>query len=47
LHMVKLMPVPPHVIWFRKTLNGLPFWYRLTWVVLEKRPLNDSVITFA
>ena len=21
----------------------LPFWYRLTWVVLEKRPLNGCV----
>ena len=28
---------------FRKIQNGLPFWYRLTQVVLEKRPLNMCV----
>jgi len=39
LHMVQLMPLQPqplpHLI-----QTGLPFWYRLTQVVLEKRPLN-------
>ena len=41
LHMVQLMSLTP------KTLSSLassrlvlPFWYRLTQVVLEKRPLN-------
>ena len=25
----------------------LPFWYRLTWVVPEKRPLNVCVYTYS
>jgi len=40
LHMVQLMPLPPIISWFIKIQNGLPFWCRLTQVVLEKRPLN-------
>ena len=43
LHMVQLMPVhhktPSPVASFKSRLL-LPFWYRLTQVVLEKRPLN-------
>jgi len=39
LNMVQLMPLQPqplpHLI-----QTGLPFWYRLTQVVLENRPLN-------
>ena len=36
LHMVQLMPLHP------KSPSGLvlPFWYQLTQVVLENRPLN-------
>ena len=41
LHMVQLMPLPPHHLGFSKIQNGLSFWYRPTQVVLEKRPLND------
>ena len=33
LHMVQLMPLPPHHVCFSKIQNGLSFWYRLTWVV--------------
>ena len=31
LHMVQLMPLPPHHVCFSKIQNGLSFWYRLTW----------------
>ena len=41
LHMVQLMPLPSEnpIVSFQSRLV-LPFWYRLTQVVLEKRPLN-------
>jgi len=35
LHMVQLMPLLPHHR-SSKIQNGLPFWCRLTQVVLEK-----------
>ena len=41
--MVQLMPLHPQPHNFFPHLNPdwfLPFWYRLTQVVLEKRPLN-------
>jgi len=45
LHMVQLMPLhpktPSSLVLFKSTLV-LPFWYRLTQVVLENRPLNGS-----
>jgi len=41
LHMVQLIPVPsPSSLASFKSRLVLPFWYRLTQVVLEKRPLN-------
>ena len=43
LHMVQLMPPPsqnPIIFASFKSRPVLPFWYRLTQVVLEKRPLN-------
>ena len=40
LHMAQLMPLPLTVSCSSKIQIGLPFWYRLTQVVLEKRPLN-------
>ena len=45
LHIVQLMPLPcqnllPHL----KSRLVLPFWYRLTQVVLEKSPLNGCGI---
>jgi len=43
LHMVQLMPLPPIISCFSKMQNGLPFWCRLTRVVLEKRLLNVCV----
>ena len=43
LHMVWLMPLPPHRLCFSKIQNGLSFWYWPTQVVLEKTPLNDCV----
>ena len=43
LHMVQLMPlsspIPSSLASFKSRLV-LPFWYQLTQVVLEKRPLN-------
>ena len=41
LHMVQLMPLHPKTPFKSRLL--LPFWYRLTQVVLEKRPLNVCV----
>jgi len=38
LHMVQLMPLPPHHICFSKIQNGLSFWYQLTRVVPAKGP---------
>ena len=46
LHMVHLMPLhptaPSSLVSFKSRVV-LPFWYRLTQVVLEKRPLNGCV----
>jgi len=36
LHMVQLMPLPPHHVCFSKIQNGLSFRYQLTWVVPDK-----------
>jgi len=36
LHMVQLMPLPPIIYRFTEIQNGLPFWWRLIQVVLEK-----------
>jgi len=38
--MVQLIPLPPIISCFSKIQNGLPFWRRLTQVILEKRPLK-------
>jgi len=43
LHMAQLMQMPLTVSCFSKIQIGLPFWYRLTWVVPEKGPLNGCV----
>ena len=44
LHMVQLMPLhpktPSSLASFKSRLF-IPFWYRLTQVVLEKGPLNE------
>jgi len=40
LHMAQLMPLSLASV---KSRVVLPFWYRLTWVVPEKRPLNVCV----
>jgi len=44
LHMAQLTPLPLTVSCFNKIQIGLPFWYRLTWVVPEKGQLNVCVI---
>ena len=36
LHMVQLMPLPPHRVCFSKIRDGLSFWHQLTWVVPDK-----------
>jgi len=43
LHMAQLMPLPLTVSCFSKIQIGLPFWYRLTRIVLDKEPLNGCV----
>ena len=43
LHMAQLMPLPLTVTCFSKIQIGLPFWYQLTRVVLDKGPLNGCV----
>jgi len=40
LHMAQLMPLSLASV---KSRLVLPFWYRLTWVVPEKGPLNGCV----
>jgi len=48
LHMVQLMPLPSQTqlsLASVKTRVVFPFWYWLTQVVLEKRPLNGCSIT--
>ena len=49
LHMAQLMPLPLTVscIASVKSRLVLPFWYRLTWVVQEKGPLNVCVCVCA
>ena len=42
--MAQVMPLPLTVSCFSKIQVGLPFWYRLTWVVPEKGPLNVCVV---
>jgi len=44
LHAAQLMPLPLTVSCFSKIQIGLPFWYQLTWVVLDKGPLNGCVL---
>ena len=43
LHVAQQMPLPLTFCCFSKIQIGLPFWYRLTLVVLDKRPLNACV----
>jgi len=43
LHMAQLMPLPLTVSYFSKIQIGLPFWYRLNQVVLDKGLLNGCV----
>jgi len=45
LHIAQLMPLPLTVSCFSK-IQILPFWYRLTRVVLDKGPLNVCVCVF-
>ena len=45
LHMVQLMPLPPHHVCFSKNQNGLSFWYRLTWVVPDTGSVGIVVVT--
>ena len=44
LHMAQLMPLPLTSLAPVKSRLVLPFWYRLTRVVLEKRPLNGCSV---
>ena len=43
LHMAQVMPMPLTVSYFCKIQIGFTLWYRLTWVVPEKGPLNGCV----
>ena len=42
--MAQLMPLPLTVSCFSKIQVVLPFWYRLTWVVPDKKPLNGVCV---
>jgi len=46
-HMAQLMPLPLTVSCFSKIqiVHVVPFWYRLTRVVLDKGPLNRCVLS--
>ena len=43
LHMAQLMPLPLTALASVKSTLVLPFWYWLTWVILDKGPLNGCV----
>jgi len=43
LHMAQLIPLPLTVSCFSEILMVLPFWYRLTRVVLDEGPLNGCM----
>ena len=45
LHMAQLMPLPLTVSYLAsvKSRLVLPFWYRLTWLVLDKVLMNGCV----
>ena len=43
LHMAQPMPLPLTVSCSSKIQIDLPFWYRLTWVVPDKWPLNGPL----
>ena len=43
LHTTQLMPLPLTASCFSKIQMVLPFWYRLTWVVPDKGPLNGCI----
>jgi len=40
LHLAQMMPLPLTVSCSNKIQIVFPFWYRLTWVVPDKGPLN-------
>jgi len=42
LHMAQLMPLPLTVSFFSKSRLVLPFWYRLTRVILDKGLLSGG-----
>jgi len=44
LHMVQLMPLLLIIYCFSKIQNGLPFWCRLTRVVLEKKAVKHVCV---
>jgi len=44
LHMAQRMPLLLTVSCFSKIQIGLPFWYRLTRVVVDKGPLNGLCV---
>jgi len=43
LHVAQLMPLPLTISASVKSRLVLPFWYRLTRVILDKGPLNGCV----
>ena len=46
LHLAQLMPLPLTVSCSSKSRLALPVWYRLTWVVPNKGPLNARVCVY-
>jgi len=47
LHTAQLMPLPLAVSCFSKSQIDFTFWYRPTWVVLDKGPLNGCMCVCA
>jgi len=46
LHIAQLMRVPLTVSCFSKIQIGFTFWYRLTWVVLDRGPINGWCVCY-
>jgi len=44
LQMAQLMPLPFTVSCSSKSRLVLPYWYRLTWVVMDKGQLNGCCV---
>jgi len=46
LHIAQLMPLPLTVSCFSKSRLVLPFWYWLTWVVMQQKHFGDQMLCY-